>query len=125
MKIKVTKQEKEFEGEITEGKVTPFGTSAHISFSKKHTGKIVSIILPTKTEGFWLLTPNEKDRLIKTAKDIIEENNGNLRHYRLELLEDLSKERFNFDSLKKIVSIVESEGKEKRIIEKLNKLYGE
>ncbi len=123
MKIKITKQEKEIEGTIKEGFVKPFGTSAHIPFNKEHIGKAVPVIIPTKSEYVWLLKEFERKKLIDVVKKIIIEEDGKLEHYRLELLEDLSKDKFNLDSLIKVIDILEREGKEKEIIRKVKKLY--
>lgn len=123
MKIKITKQEKEIEGTIEEGTVKPFGTSAHIPFKREHLGKAVPVIVPTKPEYIWLLKEFERKKLIDTAKKIIIEENGRLEYHRSKLLEDLSKDKFNLDSLIKVIALLEKKGKEKEIINKVKKLY--
>lgn len=124
MKIKITKQEKEIEGSIEEGFVKPFGTSAHIPFSRKHLGKAIPIIIPTEPKYIWLLKESEKRRLINEAKKIIIEEDGKLEFHRLKLLEDLEETRFDLLSLLKIVTLLENRGREKEITRKIRKLYG-
>ena len=123
MKIKIVKQEKEIEGEIIEGRVTPFGTSAHIPFRKEHLGKAVPIIIPTDPKYIWLLKELERKKIINSAKKIIKEENGKLEHHRLNLLKDLSKSKFNLDSLIKVISILDNQGKERLIVAKIKGLY--
>jgi len=123
MKIKITKQDKELEGEIEEGNVTPSGNSAHIPFSKKHMAKIVSVIIPSKPQYVWLLSNYEKSKLISSTGKIIRQENGKLEYYREGLLNDLSNENFELDSLIKIVSLLESKGKERDLVRKIKKLY--
>ena len=123
MKIKITKQEKEIEGTIEEGAVKPFGTSAHIPFKKEHTGKEVSIIVPTKPKYVWLLKESERKTIINETRKIIIEEDGKLEYHRLKLLEDLEKDSFNLDSLQKILVLLESKGKEKELTKKIRKLY--
>ena len=123
MKIKIVKQEKEIEGEIIEGRVTPFGTSAHIPFRKEHLGKAVPIIIPTDPKYIWLLKEIERKKIINSAKKIIKEENGKLEHHRLNLLKDLSKSKFNLDSLIKVISILDNQGKERLIVAKIKGLY--
>jgi len=122
-KIKITKEEKELEGKIEEGDVKPFGNSAHIPFSKKHTGKKVNVIVPSHPHYIWLLTPSEKQKIIRITKKIIIKEDGKLEHYRLNLLDEISKEKFNIEALIKIVYILEKNNKEKQLIKKIKKLY--
>ncbi|KKL90758.1 hypothetical protein LCGC14_1901470 [marine sediment metagenome] len=123
MKIKITKDQKEIEGEIEDGKVTLFGNSAHIPFSKKHLAKKVLIIVPSKPKYIWLLKESEKRELISVASKIIEQENGKLEHHREELINDLSNDNFDLDSLIKIVSLLESKGKEKELVKKIKGIY--
>ena len=122
-KIKITKDEKELEGEIKKGNVTLFGNSAHIPFSKKHLAKKVSVIIPSNPRYIWLLTESEKRKLINTATKIVKEENGKLEHYRKELIRDLSDESFNLNSLIKIVYLLESNDLEREIVKKIKRLY--
>lgn len=123
MKIKITKQDKEIEGSLEEGFVRPFGTSAHIPFSKKHLGKVLPIIIPETPQYSWLLKDFEKDQMIDDAKEIILEKNGELEHLRLGLLEDLQGDQFDLSSLMKITSILEDENEDDEIAKKIRNLY--
>ena len=119
MKIKITKQEKEIEGSIEKGVVKPFGTSAHIPFKKKHTGKLVDVVVPEKPEYTWLISKIERDTLLKIAKKNIQVENGKLEHYRLQLISDLEQESFNLDSLIKILDFIPN----KKLVSKIKSLY--
>ena len=124
MKIKITKEEKVIEGTVYGGaSVKPFGTSAHIPFKKEHTGKEVSVIVPTEPKYVWLLKDSEKKRIINETRKIIIEEVGELEHHRLNLLEDLKQNTFDLDSLLKIISLLETKGKEKELTKKIRKLY--
>ncbi len=123
MKIKITKQEKEIEGSIEEGVVKPFGTSAHIPFSRKHLGKAVPVIVPSEPQYIWLLKESERKRIILEARKIILEEDGKLEPYRLKLLEDIEKKRFNLPSLLKIIVLLENKNKEKEITIRIRNLY--
>ncbi len=118
-KIKIIDKEVEIEGKVEKGKVTPFGTSAHIPFKKKHTGKLVDVVVPEKTKYIWLINTKERTALLKAAIKNINEENGRLEHYRLGLIEDLENDEFNIDSLIKILEFVN----DKKLIEKIKSLY--
>lgn len=118
-KIKIIEKEVEIEGRIEKGKVTPFGTSAHIPFKKQHIGKIVGIVVPTKGKYTWLLSNKEREELLDSARRNIEKENGKLRHPRLQLLDDLGNEEFNLDSLTKILIFIDNV----KIVKKIESLY--
>ena len=118
-KIKITEKEIELEGTLEDGKVTPFGTSAHIPFKKKHTGKVVSVVVPVKPKYIWLISKTERDTLLKIAKKNIQVENGKLEHYRLQLIDDLEHEKFNIDSLIKILDFIPN----KKLVSKIKSLY--
>ncbi|KKM75924.1 hypothetical protein LCGC14_1385410 [marine sediment metagenome] len=122
-KITITKKQIDMVGEVVEGNVKPFGTSAHIPFSKKHMGKIVKVIVPSEANFVWLLTDKDRARLLITARNIILKENGKLESYRLELLENLSERAFNLDDLVKIIKLLESHNKEKVLVSKVKKAY--
>jgi len=105
-KVGNLKLSKEQEGKIEKGKVKPFGTSAHIPFKKKHTGRIVDVVIPTKGKYTWLINLEERKSLFKSAKKNIEKANGKLEHYRLQLIDDLKNEEFGIDSLIKILALI-------------------
>ena len=118
-KIKITEKEIEIEGKIEDGKVTPFGSSAHIPFGKTHRGKIVKIVIPTKTKYIWLISMRERNRLLKIAKKNIENKDGKLEHYRLSLIEELKEDTFDIDSLIKVLKFVPNF----KLISKIKELY--
>ncbi len=118
-KIKITEKEIEIEGRIEKGRVTPFGTSAHIPFKKKHTGKLVNVVIPEKGKYIWLIDAEEKMLLLKSARKNIEKENGKLRHYRIGLINNLENEEFDIDSLIKILEFVS----DKKLVKKIKSLY--
>ena len=119
VKIRITSREIEIEGQIEKGRVTPFGTSAHIPFKKKHTGKVVSIVVSKNGKYIWLLNTQERKVLIESARKNIEKAGGKLRHYRLQLLEDLENKEFSIYSLIKVLRFVDN----KELVNKIKGLY--
>ena len=119
-KIKIIEKEIEIEGTIEKGNVKPFGTSSHIPFTKKHLGKVVKVVVPIKPKYVWLISKEEKNKLLKYAKKNIEKENGKLKHYRLQSLRDLEKTEFDLDSLVKVLDFFH----DKELIKKINSLYG-
>ncbi len=119
-KIKITEKEIKLDGKVEPGRVTPFGTaSAHIPFKKEHTGKIVSVVVPTNTKYTWLISQTDRNLLLSIARKNIQDADGKLEHYRLQLINDLEKEEFNLDSLIKILNFVPNI----RIVSKIKSLY--
>ena len=118
-KIKITEKEIGIEGTIEAGRVTPFGTSAHIPFKKKHTGKLVNVIMPEDTKYIWLITLKERKELLKSARKNIEKENGELRHYRLGMIEGLKKDEFYLASLIKVLEFADN----KKLVKRIKILY--
>ncbi len=118
-KIKITDKQIEIEGKIEKGRVTPFGTSAHIPFKKKHTGKSVSVVVPASPKYVWLINKREKITLLKSAKENIEKKDGKLEHYRLGLIDELENDEFNLDALVKILEFVGN----RKLVRKIVSLY--
>lgn len=119
VKIKITEKEVEIEGKLQKERVTPFGTSAHIPFSKQHVGKVVNVIIPKESSYVWLISPKEKSDLLISARKNIEKENGQLRFYRLELIDQLEKEEFNLQHLIKILDFVSNID----LVKKIKRLY--
>ncbi len=109
-KIKIIEKETELEGSIEKGNVKPFGTSAHIPFTKKHMGKKVNIIIPENPELVWVLSQKDKVKMIQTVKKHIFEENGKLQPYRLKVLENIEEDDFNEDDLIKFAELLKSAG---------------
>lgn len=122
-KIKVTSKEKEFVGSITEGKVTPFGTSAHISFPKKHTGKIVNVITPANPDYVWVLSDIVKEKVVNACEKIITKEDGRLEKHRLDILRNIQEPRFKLNDLIKVIEILKKSTKHKYLISKIKKVY--
>lgn len=117
--IKITEKEVKLEGELRKERVTPFGTSAHIPFNKKHTGKVVNVIIPENSTYVWLISKKERNNLLRIAKKNIEKQNGKLEYYRLNLINGLEKEEFDLESLIKILDFVS----DIHLVDKIKRLY--
>jgi len=123
MKIKITEKEKEIQGTIKEGILKPFGSSSHFITNKKHRGKYVNIIIPEKAKYGWLLSEFERDEIIKTCIKIAKQENGKLKKYKIQAIENLRNVKFNLDDLIKTLEILEKSEKHKQIIAKIKEAY--
>ena len=122
VKIKITENEIEIRGTIEEGNVKPFGTSAHIPFMKKHTGKRVKIVIPYNTQLVWVLSVEAKAKALKVAEEYIIKEDGKLEHYRLGMLRNIRENDFNEDDLLKFIDCVINSGN-KALGLKIKKIY--
>ena len=122
-KIKIIEKETEIEGTVEEKKVTPFGTSAHIPVSKKHSGKYVNVVVPTKSKYFWLLTDVELKEVNLVVNKIIEKKDGKLHHYRLGALSNINQTKFYLEDLQKIYELLKESKNHKHLVNKLKKAY--
>lgn len=118
-KVKITKEIKELEGDVVEKVVTPFGTSAHIGFSKKHTGKYVDIVIPKEPSYSWILSKEELKTFTDGAKEIIED--GKLRVHELDRVNRLKKLRFSLADLDYLCILLEEKNKCSVITKKIRK----
>jgi len=122
-KIKIASNVREIEGRIEKGRVTPFGTSAHIPFSKKYLGKEVYVIVPEEPNYSWILSKDELERFAKIAVACVEEEGGQLAHYRLQCIDSIKKGKFDMGDLCKIVEILKKYGKCNDLVSKLKRSY--
>jgi putative transposon-encoded protein len=105
-RIKITEKETEIDGALFESSVKPFGTSAHIPFTKQQMGKKVKIIVPTETEYVWVFNSTFTKEVIKIATDYILQQNGKLEHYNKEIIENIKNENITQDDLIKFIQIL-------------------
>jgi putative transposon-encoded protein len=108
-KIKITEKTQEIEGNMKKGNVKPFGTSAHIPFSKSHLGKIVNVIIPFSPKYVWIFDEKLREKLIKLSKQSALKNSKKDTHYFLGCIDDFSKKEFNLDSLIKVIFLLEND----------------
>jgi putative transposon-encoded protein len=124
MKIRVTDKVKEIEGQIIERVVTPFGTSAHIPFSKQHVGKIVSVIVPEESEYTWVLSKKELDEVIKASDKVLKsQKESRLTFFKRGCINHLKDKIFSYDDLIKVLGILEESKNYKVLAEKIRKTY--
>jgi len=121
LKIKITSKEKEIEGNITSGVVKPFGTSAHIPFSKQHIAKKVNVVVPVNPNYSWIFSESELNQFISEAKKIIEKEGGKLAFYKLESLNRIKSSNFQIGDLATICSILKENNRLNKLVKKIEK----
>lgn len=109
-KIKITEKETKLEGLVEKGNVKPFGTSAHIPFTKKHMGKKVYVVVPDNGKLVWVLSDKDKQIATKSVEKYIIEQNGKVEHYRLGMLKNIQEDDFVLDDLIKFIQILINSG---------------
>lgn len=123
MKIKVTKEVKEYQGTITEKVATPFGNSAHINVGKKHTGKIIPIIDLTNPEYKWVLSSEDLKKVVQECKRLLKSDTSKLRHYKEGAVKNLQ-DRFVLEDLKKVLDILKKNKANSSLIKSIKSTYG-
>ena len=125
-KIRVIKREKEIEGQVFEGKVTKFGTSAHISFSKKHLGKKVKIIVPSEAEYIWILGKEELNDFVKSCSKSLKKLPKHMHLDKKQAIKNILEGEFLEEYLHHALEILEKskEKKDKELVEKIKSVYG-
>jgi putative transposon-encoded protein len=121
--IKIIEKSKEIKGILKKGNVKPFGTSAHIPFSKEHTGKIVDVIVPDEPLYTWVFDENLRIRLCNLAKMKVGKDFTKDRHYFLECIEDFSQKEFKLNSLIKLMYILEDDKTLKKELSLIKNTY--
>ena len=119
MKIKIISKEKEYEGSVEEKVATPFGNSAHINVGRKHSGKYLSVIIPSKPEYSWVLSEADLSLVVKECREILKNDNGELKHYKQEALKNVQSKRFSLNDLEWVLKIL----KNKPLIKKIKFVY--
>ena len=126
MKIKITSQEKVLNGKIIKGEVKPFGTSAHIPFSKKHMGKKINVIVPDKDEDeikmVWVLSEKERDIAVKDVAKWIKQHQGRTTHHELEIADNIKENDFSLLDLQNFINILENINP--KLADKIRRVYG-
>jgi putative transposon-encoded protein len=124
MKIKITKEIKELDGIVIEKTVTPFGTSAHIPFSRNHRGKIVSVIIPTNIKYSNIFSKEELKKIINACEKILKNKKENkILFYQRESIKNLKEKEFSYNDLVKVLSILNEDKTNFKLIEKLKYYY--
>lgn len=125
MKIKVTNEIKEVEGEIVSKPVMPFGTSAHINVSRKHIGKIVDVVISSSPKYTWVLSDVELDELIDIANKSLDKREGRLSFAIRNALKSLSSRTFDIDELLLIIGLIQEDksAKNNPLILKIDRFY--
>lgn len=123
MKLKITNQTKEVEGKIENKVVTPFGNSAHIPISRKHSGKILPVIFPEETIFSWILSNEDLEKIIKAYNKILDTEDNRLKHHKRNAIKNLKSKRFSERDLHTVLTMLKKDSKNKSLIKKLNKFY--
>ena len=124
-KIKIVSKEKEFEGTVEEKVATQFGCSAHISVSKKHSGKVIPIIIPAHPEYAWILSEKDLKQVIDACKIILQSSTETkVTFFKNEAIKNIQEKRFSLENLKWIIAILEQEPKNASLVKKINSAYG-
>lgn len=122
-KINIAEKSHEIKGTLKKGNVKPIGNSAHIPFSKEHTGKIVDIIIPDEPFYTWVFSENLRSKIIKLAKESVSKSSDQLSHYYLGCIDNFSNSAFDLDDLVKVLSLLEDDKSLKNDISKIKKAY--
>lgn len=123
VKIKITSKEKEYEGIVEEKVATPFGTSAHINIGKKHSGKVIPIIIPAHPEYAWVLPERDLTLTIQGCKEALKNDDSKLKHYKLEAVKNVQSKRFSLADLEQVVSILCSHSKNIPLARRIKSAY--
>lgn len=124
MKIKITKETKEIDGQVIDKSVTFFGTSAHIPFSKSHLGKIVSVVVPSEPKYIWLFNSEKLKEVVKECKKIIaSEPESRFTTLKEEFVFNIQQKTFSLDDIIKVVEILNKDKKNKSLVESLRQAY--
>lgn len=122
-KIKITSKEKEFEGIVEEKVATPFGTSAHINIGKKHSGKVIPVIIPANPEYAWVLPEKDLTSTIQGCQEALKNDDSKLKHYKLEAVKNIQCKRFSLADLGQVLDILSGHSKNFPLVRKIKRVY--
>ena len=122
-KIKITSKEKEIEGDVFGGLVKPFGTSAHIPFSRKYVGSHIDVIVPSERVYCWIFSERERSDLIREAYKILNEYSGKLHPLLVSAVEKIEANRFSIGELFAICDLLDDKRKLVKLVKKIRKNY--
>jgi putative transposon-encoded protein len=124
MKIKILSKEKEFEGAVEEKVVTPFGNSAHINVGKKHSGKYLPVVFPTKTDYAWVVFPEASlSQVVKECQEILKNEDSRLKHDELGAVKNIQSKRFSLADIELVVEILKKNPKNNHWVKKIKSTY--
>lgn len=121
-KIKIIKGEIELEGDVVGKVVTPFGTSAHIPFSKKHTGKNVEVVIPKNPHYSWVLSKADLKHFIEVCKKTISKGDAKLMRHKLDRLKRIEKGKFLLEDLEYFCILLEEEKQGLELVKKIRRI---
>lgn len=122
MKIRVTSQEDEIEGDFEIGYVSPSGNSAHIPIKREHLGKIVKVVIPSESAYFWFLGEEAFRKTVSTARAILSQAPiDRMTQYKVEALRNIQQTEFTFQDIKMVWDIIRD--KEPKLAKKIQKGY--
>jgi len=120
MEIKITKDSHTINGDLLDSKVTKFGNGCHIPIAKEHFAKKVKVILPNDVRYFWVFGELELNSFIEMCEDKIGKKSNQLKHLRLEALENLKSNDFNSADITILVKLFDEKYS---IIKKIKSVY--
>ena len=123
-KIKITSKEKEYEGSVEEKVVTPFGNSAHINVGRKHSGKVIPIIIPAKPEYAWVLPEADLKEAVKRCKEMLKKSGESRFNFnKAEAIDNIQEKRFSLEDITWIVSLLCDDLKNISLAKKIKSAY--
>jgi putative transposon-encoded protein len=123
-KIKVTNEIKEMDGEVIEKTVTPFSGSAHISFPKKHTGKMVNVIVPTTARYTWVFSRQELADAIKSCRNVLKsQKESKLTFHKEQCITNLSQKTFSLQDLSVVLSLLQEDKSKCQLAKRIKDTY--
>ena len=123
MKIKITKEIKEYEGTVAEKVATPFGNSAHINVGKKHTGKVMSVIDPSNPKYKWVLPSKDLKKVTQECRRLLKSDTGKFGHLKEGSVKNLQ-DRFTLKDLSKVIDILKRNKVNNPLIKTIKSTYG-
>jgi len=122
-KIKITSKEQIIEGNLIDNVVKPFGNSAHIPISKKHTGKKIGVVVPEEPFYAWVLNKEKGKRFLAKAKQLNKRKGGKLEFHTRECIQRIEEGNFKIEDLEKIYELIAEAEPKNLIIKELKRVY--
>lgn len=123
MKIKITKSEKNVEGDFEEGFVKPFGTSAHFTTKRKYLGMKAGLVIPSDAVYTWILSENERKKIVEVCREQLEKEIGKMKPHKAQAIKNIQMKEFTMNDLNLIDELMKNSGKEAKLLNKFRRMY--